>query len=124
MLLYLHVFRSSSLFMLMLSSWLVVYFFFSSRIRHTIVALVTVVQTCALPISSPKSSMPLVLAALCAAGPLGIDMYLPSIPDMAFSLGSSEGAVQLSLMTFFVGLMLGQLAYGPLSDQFGRKPLI
>src|SRR3546814_16594400 len=43
---------------------------------------------------------------------------------MALSLGSSEGAVQLSLMTFFVGLMLGQLVYGPLSDKFGRKPLI
>lgn len=74
--------------------------------------------------ATPKTSMPLVLAALCAAGPLGIDMYLPSIPDMALSLGSSEGAVQLSLMTFFMGLMLGQLVYGPLSDKFGRKPLI
>lgn len=68
--------------------------------------------------------MPLVLAALSAAGPLGIDMYLPSIPDIALSLGASEGAIQLSLMTFFVGLMLGQLLYGPLSDKFGRKPLI
>ncbi|MGE8280716.1 MAG: multidrug effflux MFS transporter [Stenotrophomonas sp.] len=69
-------------------------------------------------------SMPLVLAALCATGPLGIDVYLPSIPDMAASFGTSAGAIQLSLMTFFLGLMLGQLAYGPLSDKFGRKPLI
>jgi DHA1 family bicyclomycin/chloramphenicol resistance-like MFS transporter len=69
-------------------------------------------------------SLPLVLAALCATGPLGIDMYLPSIPDMATSFATSEGAIQLSLMTFFVGLMLGQLAYGPLSDKFGRKPMI
>lgn len=69
-------------------------------------------------------AMPLMLAALCATGPLGIDMYLPSIPDMAVALGSSEGAIQLSLMAFFVGLMLGQLAYGPLSDKLGRKPLI
>ncbi len=73
---------------------------------------------------TPKISMPLVLAALCAVGPLGIDMYLPSIPDMAVSLASSEGAIQLTLMTFFVGLMCGQLVYGPLSDKFGRKPLI
>lgn len=71
-----------------------------------------------------KSSMALVLAALCAIGPLGIDMYLPSIPAMALSFGASEGAVQFSLMTFFVGLMLGQLVYGPLSDKFGRKPMI
>ena len=69
-------------------------------------------------------SMPLVLAALCATGPLGIDMYLPSIPDMAADFDTSAGAIQLSLMTFFLGLMLGQLAYGPLSDKFGRKPLI
>lgn len=75
-------------------------------------------------VSTVKRSTPLLLAALSAAGPLGIDMYLPSIPDMALSLDASEGAVQLSLMTFFVGLMLGQLVYGPLSDKFGRKPLI
>ena len=68
--------------------------------------------------------MPLMLATLCATGPLGIDIYLPSIPDMAMSLSTSEGAIQLSLMTFFIGLMLGQLAYGPLSDKLGRKPLI
>ena len=69
-------------------------------------------------------SLPLMLAALCATGPLGIDMYLPSIPDMALSLHTSEGRIQLSLMTFFIGLMLGQLVYGPLSDKLGRKPLI
>lgn len=74
--------------------------------------------------SRKQGSMALVLAALCAIGPLGIDMYLPSIPDMAVSFGAAEGAVQFSLMTFFVGLMLGQLAYGPLSDKFGRKPMI
>ncbi|ANF83121.1 Bcr/CflA family drug resistance efflux transporter [Acinetobacter sp. NCu2D-2] len=68
--------------------------------------------------------MPLLIALLATIGPLGIDMYLPSIPAMAASLGSNEGAVQLSLMTFFAGLMLGQLIYGPLSDKFGRKPLI
>jgi len=71
-----------------------------------------------------KRSMPIVLGILSAAGPLGIDMYLPSIPDMAVLLNTNEGAIQLSLMTFFVGLMIGQLAYGPLSDKFGRKPLI
>ena len=74
--------------------------------------------------STVRKSLPLVLAALSATGPLGIDMYLPSIPDMAMALETSEGAVQYSLMTFFVGLMLGQLVYGPLSDRFGRKPLI
>ena len=74
--------------------------------------------------ASNTRAMPILIALLATIGPIGIDMYLPSIPAMAISLGSSEGAIQLSLMTFFVGLMLGQLMYGPLSDKFGRKPLI
>jgi Arabinose efflux permease len=74
--------------------------------------------------ASNTRAMPILIALLATIGPIGIDMYLPSIPAMATSLGSSEGAIQLSLMTFFVGLMLGQLMYGPLSDKFGRKPLI
>lgn len=74
--------------------------------------------------ASSNRAMPLLIALLATIGPLGIDMYLPSIPAMAQALGCTEGAVQLSLMTFFIGLMLGQLFYGPLSDKFGRKPLI
>ena len=74
--------------------------------------------------ASNTRAMPILIALLATIGPIGIDMYLPSIPAMAASLGSGEGAIQLSLMTFFVGLMLGQLMYGPLSDKFGRKPLI
>ena len=74
--------------------------------------------------SSLPRSTPFLIGALSTIGPLGIDMYLPSIPAMAASLNSSEGAIQFSLMTYFIGLMLGQLFYGPLSDKFGRKPLI
>lgn len=70
-----------------------------------------------------KGSMVFVLGMLSATGPMAIDMYLPSIPSMAASLSADEGAVQLTLMAFFAGLMLGQLAYGPLSDKYGRKPL-
>ncbi len=74
--------------------------------------------------SSATRSTPLLIGALSTIGPLGIDMYLPSIPTMAASLNTTEGTIQFSLMTYFVGLMLGQLFYGPLSDKFGRKPLI
>lgn len=73
---------------------------------------------------TPPRYLPLLLAALSATGPLGIDMYLPSLPAMAAELGTGEGAIQLSLMSFFTGLMLGQLGYGPLSDRFGRRPLV
>lgn len=67
---------------------------------------------------------PFVLAGLSATGPIGVDMYLPGLPEMARDLGIGEGAMQLSLMVYFLGLMLGQLLYGPLSDKYGRKPLI
>lgn len=65
-----------------------------------------------------------ILASLGALGPLAIDMYLPALPVIAADLHVDEGAIQLSLMAFFAGLMLGQLFYGPLSDRTGRKPMI
>ena len=66
----------------------------------------------------------IVLGCLAALGPFAIDAYLPAMPAMARDLGADAGAVQLTLMSFFVGLTVGQLFYGPLSDRFGRKPLI
>ncbi len=66
----------------------------------------------------------LLLAALTAIGPLSIDMYLPALPAIASGLGSGPGPVQLTLSAFLIGMALGQLVYGPLSDRFGRKPPI
>lgn len=63
-----------------------------------------------------------ILGCLAALGPLSIDAYLPAMPAMAADFGTDQGAVQLSLMAFFLGLTLGQLVYGPLSDRHGRKP--
>ncbi len=64
----------------------------------------------------------LLLAALTALGPLSIDMYLPGLPAIASSLHTDDGTVQLTLASYFIGLALGQILYGPLSDHFGRKP--
>jgi DHA1 family bicyclomycin/chloramphenicol resistance-like MFS transporter len=64
----------------------------------------------------------LVLGLLSAIGPFAIDMYLPALPSIGQSLGASVGAVQASLMAFFVSLGIGQIIYGPLSDMVGRKP--
>lgn len=64
----------------------------------------------------------LLLAALTAIGALSIDMYLPSFPAMAKDLGVGANMVQLTLASFLVGLAVGQLFYGPISDRFGRKP--
>jgi DHA1 family bicyclomycin/chloramphenicol resistance-like MFS transporter len=64
----------------------------------------------------------LVLGLLSAVGPLGIDLYLPALPLIGQDLQASIGAVQASLMIFFIALGAGQLVYGPLSDMLGRKP--
>ncbi|MDG5472212.1 multidrug effflux MFS transporter [Jeotgalibacillus sp. ET6] len=65
------------------------------------------------------------LGTLGALGPLTIDMYLPAFPMIAQELNTSASAVQLSLTACLLGLGLGQLVMGPLSDVHGRKkPLI
>lgn len=64
----------------------------------------------------------LILGLLSAIGPFAIDMYLPALPSIGQSLDASIGAVQASLMAFFIALGVGQLIYGPVSDQIGRKP--
>lgn len=65
-----------------------------------------------------------VLGLLTAIGPFAIDMYLPALPSIRAALHADTGATQASLMVFFVMMGLAQLAYGPLSDIFGRKPLL
>ena len=64
----------------------------------------------------------LILGLLSAIGPFAIDMYLPALPAIGQALQADTRLVQMSLMVFFVALGVCQLIYGPLSDQFGRKP--
>ncbi|WP_375431836.1 multidrug effflux MFS transporter [uncultured Friedmanniella sp.] len=62
---------------------------------------------------------------LTAIAPLATDMYVPAFPRVARDLSSSATQVQLTLTTFFVGMALGQLVGGPVSDQRGRRrPLL
>jgi DHA1 family bicyclomycin/chloramphenicol resistance-like MFS transporter len=67
----------------------------------------------------------LILGAFVAIGPLTIDMYLPALPTIAADLSTSAATVQLTLTGTLVGLALGQLVLGPLSDRYGRRrPLL
>lgn len=67
----------------------------------------------------------LVLASLAALAPVATDLYLPGFPDLGRDLGVGASAVQLTLTGFLVGLAVGQLVMGPLSDRYGRRgPLI
>lgn len=67
----------------------------------------------------------LILAAFSALGPFTVDMYLASLPQIADFFGTSAAAVQASLTTSLLGLGLGQLIMGPLSDIYGRRrPLL
>jgi len=69
--------------------------------------------------------MVLILGALSAFGPLAIDFYLPAFPAMAQAFATDEKHVQTTLAAYFLGLSLGQLAYGPVADRFGRRiPLL
>ncbi|MCM3172572.1 multidrug effflux MFS transporter [Paenibacillus sp. MER 99-2] len=75
--------------------------------------------------STSRIRMALILGTLSAFGPLSLDMYLPALPTLAADFQSSTSYAQLSLTACMVGLALGQLLAGPLSDVRGRRtPLI
>jgi len=64
----------------------------------------------------------LILAALVAFAPMSIDMYLPALPALERAFSTDTASVQHTLASFFLGLAVGQLLYGPLADKYGRKP--
>jgi DHA1 family bicyclomycin/chloramphenicol resistance-like MFS transporter len=64
------------------------------------------------------------LGGFTAFGPLSMDLYLPAFPELAADLGASQAAVQLTLTADVIGLVVGQLVLGPLSDARGRRGLL
>lgn len=63
----------------------------------------------------------MLLALFTSLGPLSIDMYLPALPEMAQDFQVSTQQVANTLPAYFLGLAIGQLIYGPISDRIGRK---
>lgn len=66
----------------------------------------------------------LLLTGLVAFGPVSTDLYLPSLPAMVREFGVDVSRVQLTLSVFTVGFAGGMLLHGPLSDRFGRRPVL
>ena len=64
------------------------------------------------------------LAMLSALGPLSMDMYLPSLPDIAHVLQAPTARVQLTVSSYLIGFAVGQVIYGPVSDRHGRRPVL
>ncbi len=64
------------------------------------------------------------LGLFAALGPISTDMYLPSLPDMSRVFEADAAKTQLTLSGFLIGFALGQLIYGPLSDAYGRRPVL
>ncbi|MGH8781317.1 Bcr/CflA family multidrug efflux MFS transporter [Paraburkholderia sp.] len=72
----------------------------------------------------PDIRLILLLGALAACGPLATDMYLPSLPSIAAGFGVVPGVAQSTLTSFMAGFSIGMLLYGPLSDAYGRRPIL
>lgn len=70
-------------------------------------------------------SWALILGLLAGIGPMCTDLYLPALPEMSEQLAATTTITQLTLTASLIGLGVGQLLFGPLSDKIGRKrPLI
>ncbi|MFT4164986.1 MAG: multidrug effflux MFS transporter [Microlunatus sp.] len=74
--------------------------------------------------SHPRRTI-VVLGMLSTFGPISLDLYLPSLPELSSELSTSTSSAQLTITACLLGLAVGQLIAGPLSDQFGRRrPLL
>lgn len=75
---------------------------------------------------SPVRTQPsvFILVAMSALGPIALNIFLPSMPGLAKELKVDYGTVQLTLTFFLIGLGLAQLVYGPISDRWGRRPVL
>ena len=65
----------------------------------------------------------LLLLSLVLLAPLGIDLYLPTLPDIAVGLNTPVSAIQTTIPLFLLVMGLGQIIAGPLVDNLGRKPV-
>jgi DHA1 family bicyclomycin/chloramphenicol resistance-like MFS transporter len=66
----------------------------------------------------------MLLAAIAASGTLSMHIFVPALPDVARQFAIPAGTAQLTLTLYVIGIAIGQLLYGPVSDRFGRRPVL
>ncbi|NMG44772.1 Bcr/CflA family efflux MFS transporter [Aromatoleum toluvorans] len=74
--------------------------------------------------AAPSLTLAILVTALVALGPLSTDFYLPALPAITTALVTDVAHTQLTLSVYLSGFAVGQLAYGPLSDRYGRRPAL
>jgi DHA1 family bicyclomycin/chloramphenicol resistance-like MFS transporter len=74
--------------------------------------------------SSRRLPSVVILIAMSAIGPMALNIFMPSMPGLARHFQVDYGLVQLTLTFYLIGLGLAQLVYGPLSDRYGRRPVL
>ncbi|HEY8357442.1 MAG TPA: Bcr/CflA family efflux MFS transporter [Ramlibacter sp.] len=76
------------------------------------------------PASASPAPALWLLVLVTLTGTMAMHMFVPALPDAAASLGTGAGPMQMTIGIYVVGLAVGQLFYGPLSDAYGRRPLL
>jgi DHA1 family bicyclomycin/chloramphenicol resistance-like MFS transporter len=76
------------------------------------------------PPAHPTLGSIILLGTLTAIGAMSVDLYLPSLPAIGRDFAVDAATVQRTMSAFFIGMAIGQIAYGPMSDRFGRRPAL
>ena len=71
-----------------------------------------------------RTQLVILLTAMTAIGGLATNIYVPTLPDLARDLDTTRAMAQNTLSSYFAGVAIAQLFYGPMSDKYGRRPIL